>query len=152
MSTFRMGTGMRVANRIVGWLLKAGVRLGPNVLLTVAGRKSGLPRTVPVAIIEVDGQRYLQSPYGQVEWVRNLRVAGTGTLRRGRHMEAVQATELTAVEAAPVIKAVVSRAPSMLRRFYAVAPEAPLQDFEQDGVHHPTFRLTPVSAKPAAEA
>ena len=38
-------------------------------------------------IVELDGQRYLQSPYGQVEWVRNLRAAGTGTLRRGRRTE-----------------------------------------------------------------
>ena len=78
MSTLRAGTGMRVANRIVVWLLKAGLRLGPNVVLTVPGRKSGLPRSVPVAVIELDGQRYLQSPYGQVEWVRNLRAAGSG--------------------------------------------------------------------------
>lgn len=142
MSTFRVGTGMRVANRIVGWLLKAGVRLGPNVLLTVPGRKSGLPRTVPVAIVELGGQRYLQSPYGQVEWVRNLRAAGTGTIQRGQRTELVHATELTAAEAAPVIKAVVSMAPRMLRRFYAVTPEAQLEAFEREAAHHPTFRLT----------
>ncbi len=150
MSTFRAGTGLRIANRIVVWLLKAGVRLGPNVLLTVPGRKSGLPRSVPVAIVELDGQRYLQSPYGQVEWVRNLRAAGTGTIRRGQRTEAVHATELTAAEAAPVIKTVVTLAPAMLRRFYAVRPEAPLEAFEREAAHHPTFRLT--SAKPATEA
>ena len=61
-------------------------------------------------------------------------------------------TELTAAEAAPVIKAVVSRAPGMLRRFYAVAPDAPLDAFEREAVHHPTFRLTGVGVKPAAEA
>src|ERR671933_2071948 len=104
MGRVRVGTRMRVVNRIVGWLLKAGVRLGPNVLLTVPGRTSGLPRSVPVALVELDGQRYLQSPYGQVAWVRNLRAAGTGTIRRGRRTEAVRATELTAAEAAPVIK------------------------------------------------
>ena len=152
MSTLRAGTSMRVVNRIVGWLLKAGVRLGPNVLLTVPGRKSGLPRTVPVAIVELDGQRYLQSLYGQVEWVRNLRAAGAGTIRRGRRTEAVQVTELTAAEAAPVIKAVVSMAPGMLRRFYAVAPDAPLDAFERAAADHPTFRLMGVGAKPAAEA
>jgi deazaflavin-dependent oxidoreductase (nitroreductase family) len=151
-SKFRAGTTIRFANRIVVWLLKAGVRLGPNVLLTVPGRKSGLPRAVPVAIVELEGQCYLQSPYGQVEWVRNLRAAGTGMIRRGRRTEAVQATELTAAEAAPVIKAVVSMAPGMLRRFYAVTPEAPLKDFEQEAGNHPTFRLTPAPGKAAAGA
>ena len=143
MSTLRVGTGMRVGNRMVVWLLKAGVRLGPNVVLTVRGRKSGLPRSVPVAIVELEGQRYLQSPYGQVEWVRNLRAAGTGTIQRGRRKEVVQATELTPAEAAPVLKSVVRRVPGMLRRNYAVAPEAPLEEFERDAPNHPTFRLVP---------
>jgi hypothetical protein len=34
-------------------LLVAGVPLGPNGLITIRGRKSGLPRTTPVAIIAV---------------------------------------------------------------------------------------------------
>ena len=146
MSRVRAGTRMRVVNRIVGWLLKAGVRLGPNVLLTVPGRTSGLPRSVPVALVELDGQRYLQSPYGQVAWVRNLRAAGSGTIRRGRRTQAIHVVELTAAEAAPVLKAVVTRLPGVLRRFYAVRPEAPLADFEREAVHHPTFRVMPAPA------
>ena len=35
-----------------GRLLAAGVPLGPNGLITIRGRTSGLPRTTPVAIIE----------------------------------------------------------------------------------------------------
>lgn len=143
MNTFRAGRGMGFINRIVGWLLKAGIGLGPNVLLTVPGRKSGLPRTVPVAIVELDGQRYVQSPYGNVEWVRNLRAAGAGSIRQGRRREAVHATELTAAEAAPVLKAVTRMVPRMLRQFYAVTPDAPLEDFERDAVNHPIFRLIP---------
>src|SRR5919202_4205946 len=111
MRTFGVRTGMRLVNRIVGWLLKAGVRLGPNVLLTVPGRTSGLPRSVPVALVELDGQRYLQSPYGQVAWVRNLRAAGSGTIRRGRRTQGIHAVELAAADAAPVLKAVGPRPP-----------------------------------------
>ncbi|MBA3943328.1 MAG: nitroreductase family deazaflavin-dependent oxidoreductase [Herpetosiphonaceae bacterium] len=143
MSTLRMNRGMRIGNQIVIGLLKAGVHLGPNVVLTVLGRKSGLPRSVPVAIVEVNGQRYLQSPYGQVEWVRNLRAAGKGLIQRGRHTEVLQAIELSPAEAAPVLKEVVSHIPGMLRRFYAVAPDAPLEAFEQDAANHPMFRLVP---------
>jgi deazaflavin-dependent oxidoreductase (nitroreductase family) len=152
MSTFRVGMVMRIVNRIVVWLLKAGVRLGPNVLLTVPGRKSGLPRTVPVAMIEIDGQRYLQSTYGEVEWVRNLRAAGTGTLRRGRHTEPIQATELTPAEAAPVMRVVVGMIPGMLRRFYAATPDSPLDTFEREVARHPVFRLTKAGSNPATEA
>ncbi len=44
-------------------------------LPTVPGRKSGVPRTTPVALGERDGRRWLVSPYGEVDWVRNLRAA-----------------------------------------------------------------------------
>jgi len=42
----------------------------------VRGRTSGLPRTTPLAVIEVDGRRWVWSPWGEVHWVRNLRAAG----------------------------------------------------------------------------
>lgn len=49
---------------------------GPGVAtLTVPGRRTGEPRKVPVIPVHVDGMRYLVSPYGECDWVRNLRVA-----------------------------------------------------------------------------
>jgi len=36
-------------------------------LLTVPGRKSGQPRTTPIAVVEQDGKRYLLAPYGVVD-------------------------------------------------------------------------------------
>ena len=62
-------------NAITKFLLAAGVPLGPNGLVTIRGRKSGLPRTTPVAIIEVSGRRWVWAPWGDVQWVRNLRAA-----------------------------------------------------------------------------
>ncbi len=46
--------------------------------LTVRGRHSGEPRTVPVAVLEHEGDRYLIAPRGRTHWVRNLRAAGEG--------------------------------------------------------------------------
>jgi len=75
-------------------LMRRGVPMGPNVLLTVHGRKTGAPRTTPVAIIEVEGRRWIWSPWGDVHWAMNLRAAGRATVSvRGRE-EAVTATEL----------------------------------------------------------
>jgi deazaflavin-dependent oxidoreductase (nitroreductase family) len=75
-------------------LLAARVPLGFNGLITIRGRKSGLPRTTPVAIIEVSGRRWVWAPWGDVHWVRNLRAAGRATITvRGRTQE-VTATEL----------------------------------------------------------
>jgi len=69
---------------ILRFLLVAGVPLGPNRLVTIRGRKSGLPRTTPVAIIEVSGRRWVWAPWGEVQWVRNLRAAGRATITPAR--------------------------------------------------------------------
>src|SRR5262245_53504079 len=73
--------------------------MGPNGLITVRGRRTGLPRTTPVTIMAVAGRRWVVSPFGDVDWVRNLRAAGTATLTFRRRGEAVTATELTPEEA-----------------------------------------------------
>jgi len=81
-------------NPVARPLLAAGVPLGPNGLLTVRGRTTGQPRTTPVAVIEIAGRRWIWAPWGEVNWVRNLRVAGRGTITvRGRRTD-VRATEL----------------------------------------------------------
>ncbi len=91
-------------NPIAKLLLAAGVPMGPNVLITVRGRKSGLPRTTPVAVAENSGRRGLISPFGQVNWVRNLRAAGRATITVGRRKEEVTAVELGPTEAAEFIR------------------------------------------------
>lgn len=79
-------------------LLTAGVPMGFNGLLTVRGRKSGLPRTTPVAIIAVAGRRWVWAPWGEVHWVRNLRAAGRATITVRRRTEEVRAVELDQAE------------------------------------------------------
>jgi deazaflavin-dependent oxidoreductase (nitroreductase family) len=81
-------------NAITRFLLAAGVPLGPNGLITIRGRTSGRPRTTPVALIEVSGRRWVWAPWGDVQWVRNLRAAGRATLTLRREREEVRATEL----------------------------------------------------------
>ena len=88
----------RLLNPIAKLLLGAGVPLATNVLVTVPGRVSGQPRTTPLAIIEVDGRRWVWSPWGDVQWVRNLRAAGHATVTVRRTKEEVTATELDPAE------------------------------------------------------
>jgi deazaflavin-dependent oxidoreductase (nitroreductase family) len=85
-------------NAVAKPLLAAGVPLGPNGLITVRGRKSGLPRTTPVAIIEVSGRRWIWSPFGEEQWVRNLRAAGRASVTKRGRKEEVSATELDPTE------------------------------------------------------
>ena len=79
---------------VLKFLLAAGVPLGFNRLVTIRGRKSGLPRTAAIAVIEASGRRWVWAPWGEVHWVRNLRVAGTATIKVGGRNELVRATEL----------------------------------------------------------
>jgi deazaflavin-dependent oxidoreductase (nitroreductase family) len=79
---------------VLGFLLRAGVPLGVNRLITIRGRTSGQPHTTPLAVIEVEGRRWVWAPWGEVHWVRNLRAAGRATINEhGREVE-VAATEL----------------------------------------------------------
>lgn len=83
---------------ILKFLVAAGVPLGPNGLLTIRGRKTGLPRTAALAIIAIAGRRWVWAPWGDVNWVRNLRAAGRATITVRRHKEEVTATELDPAE------------------------------------------------------
>jgi deazaflavin-dependent oxidoreductase (nitroreductase family) len=90
----RVPRSVSIFSPILKFLLAAGVPLGFNRLVTVRGRKSGLPRTAAIAVIEVSGRRWVWAPWGDVHWVRNLRAAGNATIKvRGRNEE-VRATEL----------------------------------------------------------
>jgi deazaflavin-dependent oxidoreductase (nitroreductase family) len=87
-------------NPIAARVLRAGRFLGPNALLTARGRKTGEPRTTPVALVELNGRRWVIGTFGEVNWVRNLRAAGEATISVGRRRERVRATELSPDEAA----------------------------------------------------
>jgi deazaflavin-dependent oxidoreductase (nitroreductase family) len=94
---------VRYFNVIARRLLALGIPMGPDVLLTVRGRKSGLPRTTPVTLCEYGGRRGLISPFGETDWARNLRAAGQATISFRRKTEEVTAVELSAPEAAAFI-------------------------------------------------
>jgi deazaflavin-dependent oxidoreductase (nitroreductase family) len=81
-------------------LLRIGIPLGPNALITIKGRRSGLPRTTPVAVVEIRGRRWVVGTFGEVNWVRNLRTAAEATITTGKRRERVTASELSREEAA----------------------------------------------------
>jgi deazaflavin-dependent oxidoreductase (nitroreductase family) len=94
----RVPRSVRFFSPILQFLLVAGMPLGFNRLVTIRGRKSGLPRTTPLAVIEVGGRRWVWSPWGEVQWVRNLRAAGRATIVGRGWTEDVSATELDPTE------------------------------------------------------
>jgi deazaflavin-dependent oxidoreductase (nitroreductase family) len=140
---------VRAGNVLTMTLLRAGVKLvGPYMvrgnyplyLFTVRGRKSGLPRTIPIVIIQQNGKRYLASPYGIVDWVRNLRAAGEAILTRGRRAETVNARELSPQEAALVLREDF-KGGNPFARYFGVTANSSLEEFERAVVLHPVFVL-----------
>src|SRR5262249_28790200 len=88
--------------------LALGVPMGPDVLLTVRGRKSGLPRTTPATLCEYAGRRGVISPFGGARLARDLRAAGPATITLGRREEEVTAGELDLPEAAELLRDVIA--------------------------------------------
>jgi hypothetical protein len=49
-------------------------------------------------VLDFEGRRWIWSPWGDSQWVRNLRAAGEATITIRRHVEDVTATELDPTE------------------------------------------------------
>ena len=86
-----------------------GISVWGSRELRVRGRTSGEWRTTPVNLLTLDGEHYLVAPRGETQWVRNLRVAGTGELRVGRRTEAFRATEVADADKVPILRAYLKR-------------------------------------------
>ena len=124
--------------------VRAGLTVWVISLLTVRGRKSGQPRRTPVAVVELNGKRYLVAAFGVVNWVCNLRAAGEATLTRNHRSEAIIVVELSPEEAAPILKACLGSA-AFARSYFDVTPASPLEDFVREAANHPVFRVQRVA-------
>jgi deazaflavin-dependent oxidoreductase (nitroreductase family) len=124
--------------------------MGPNVLMTVRGRTSGIARTAPVAIPEIDGHRYVIGAYGEVQWVRNLRAAGEADIDAHGRTEHVRAVELDRAAAteffARTLPGYVARLPRIGRLFagvfFRLAAADVLRDPARAAATRPVFELT----------
>lgn len=134
-----------VFNRIVAGLTRLGVSVWGSRVLEVRGRTSGEPRRTPVNLLTLDGERYLVSPRGHSQWVRNMRVSGGGRLLLGPRSESFSAVELADdAEKAPVLRAYLQRWKAEVGVFFdGVGPDSSEQELREIAPKHPVFRLGP---------
>ena len=129
-------------NDAVGRLTRMGISVYGSRVLAVKGRKSGEWRTTPVNPLRVDGTRYLVAPRGNTQWVRNLRVVGTGELRIGGKTEPFSATEIADDEKPAILRAYLKRWKFEVGVFFdgvdAKAPESKLREIAPG---YPIFRI-----------
>ncbi len=134
-----------VMNRLVGGLTRLGVSFWGSRVLEVRGRKSGLPRRVPVNLLPHGGARYLVAPRGQTEWVRNLRAAGEGDLLLGRRRERFAPRELADQEKEAILRDYLRRWKWEVGQFFdGVGPDSPPDELARIAPDHPVFRVEPV--------
>src|SRR3984893_15762729 len=69
-----------VFNTLARRLLRGGIPMGPNALLTVRGRTSGVDRTPQAAPVMIGGRRWVIATFGDTNGARNLRAAGKATV------------------------------------------------------------------------
>src|ERR1700734_2665719 len=137
------GTATLIFNAAVARLTRMGISVYGSRVLAVRGRKSGEWRTTPVNPLTLtDGTRYLVAPRGNTQWVRNLRVVGTGELRIGGETEAVRGTEVPEDEKPAILRAYLKRWKFEVGVFFdgvdAKAPESKLREIAPG---YPIFRI-----------
>ena len=132
-----------VFNGAVALLTRLGVSVLGSRLLRVPGRRSGRLYTTPVNLLAFEGRRYLVSPRGNTQWVRNLRASGGGELLLGRHVEPIRAVEVPDAERVPILRSYLRRWKMEVGVFFeGVDADSPDGDMARIAPRHPVFLLS----------
>lgn len=138
----RPSRAARLQNRLWSWVFGAGLMGSRAAVLEVVGRTTGRLVSLPVAVVTLDGERYLVSMLGDdTNWVRNVRAAsGNARLRHGRAEDVILVQDLSDKRA------------EILRRYVSIAPGArphvpvdrrePVEAFQMIVDQFPVFRIT----------
>lgn len=131
--------GVRRANRIMSFLTNLGI--GISQILTVPGRVSGEPVSVPVTPIDFEGSTYLVGPYGDVNWTKNLRAAGGGTMSKRRKTIEFTATEVTDPDQAGRVLHHYATKIRLTRPYFDAQPDDGPEAYALEADAHPVFRV-----------
>lgn len=85
----------RATNGVFRWLAEAGISIAGTRALRVRGRTTGKLRGVVINLMTVDDRRFVVSPRGNTQWVRNARAAGEVELGPRWRSRLVQISEVT---------------------------------------------------------
>ena len=132
----------RAFSRFFGFLVGTlGLGLSHHYLLEVRGRKSGRLYTTPVNLLEQAGRRFLISPRGETQWVRNARVAGAVTLvQRGRR-QAFHLKPVPHEEKPNLLKVYLERFRLYVQRCFPVTAGSHAEEFVPIAHRYPVFEL-----------
>lgn len=133
----------RIENRLWALAFAAGIMPNRAATLEIRGRKSGRLISFPVAIADLDGERYLVAMLGEkTNWVLNARaVDGRAVLRHGRREE-IRLVEEHSDRRAAILRRYLQIAPGA-RPHFPIDRRAAIEEFERIADRYPIFRITP---------
>jgi deazaflavin-dependent oxidoreductase (nitroreductase family) len=135
------------ATRAINWWFQTLTRLGVGAsyrhILTVAGRRTGQPRSTPVDVLELNGHRWLVAGYGPANWVLNARASGEVKLSRGGQTKRYKIAEAGAQDAVPVLRKYISEI-RVTRAYFDATPSSSDAAVAAELPRHPAFRLIPI--------
>jgi len=133
----------RVFNPLVSGLVKLGMSAKGASVLSVRGRSTGEWRSTPVNPLTFEGEQFLVAPRGETQWVRNLRVTGSGRIRRGRRTEDFTAVELDDAAKPTVLRAYLQEWAWEVGAFFdGVGADSSDEQLAAIAGKHPIFRIT----------
>lgn len=93
-------------------------------------------------LLTFEGKQYLVAPRGLTQWVRNLRVAGTGELMLGSRIEPFKALEIGDADKIPILRAYLNRWKAEVGVFFSgVSADSPEEAVRRIAPEHPVFRV-----------
>jgi deazaflavin-dependent oxidoreductase (nitroreductase family) len=131
----------KIMNKALGSLASVGFTPGRMITLEVKGRMSGQVRSTVVNSVEYEGGRYLVSPRGESEWVRNVRADGGQAVIRHGKRKAVRLEELPASETAVIIQKYLRENAMATKQHFGIDPKSEIAEFERIAALHPVFRI-----------
>jgi deazaflavin-dependent oxidoreductase (nitroreductase family) len=131
----------RFFNRLFGVLVGWGIGLSHNYLLQVEGRKTGRTYSTPVNILDYKGRRFLVAPRGETQWVRNARVSGRVSLKKGRQRQSFALRQLNDDEKPEILREYLNRYKTTVQRYFSVPAGAPVAAFSSVASQYPVFEL-----------
>jgi deazaflavin-dependent oxidoreductase (nitroreductase family) len=115
-------------------------------LLTVTGRKTGNPHSVPIVLVEEEQKRWLVAPYGEVDWVKNARASEKVKLSRGKWSEDFAIRVLTPEESVPVLKKYLVKFP-ITKPYFDSQVGSSMNEFVEEARSRPVFELIQIDPK-----
>ncbi len=133
---------VHVLNRGVTLATRMGLSLWGSRVLRVRGRKTGEWRSTPVNLLTLGHERYLVSPRGETQWVRNIRVSEGGELLLGKRTETFTVVEVPDSAKPGILRAYLKRWKAEVGVFFGgLSADSSDEELLRIARDHPVFRI-----------